>query len=170
MPKFSLGGAVYDYEYEGCEDDDSKPASNKVIAVHGSTMVRPMGRTKAKALAKLDKFLDGSSVSGCQSSSVEMVSEMKQKNAMAAEKLIVKRHTEWRKMAQMWMQAGEMENTTYYLGLVDEDTNKQPAKEKVVETKETNKFPSAVEIPQFSKDNDDDSTVSRSVNFGSNTF
>jgi len=51
LPKFDYNKLLYD---GAGDEDDSKPSANRVIAVHGGLMERPMGTKKAKAPSVLD--------------------------------------------------------------------------------------------------------------------
>jgi len=63
----------------GFDDDDSKPLANRVIAVQGALIERPIGTKKAKAKAKASQSFD---LSSSAVSSVDMFSEMKKKTAI----------------------------------------------------------------------------------------
>ena len=49
LPKFDYTKLLYDGAGDAGDEDDSTPPANRVIAVNGGSMERPMGTKKAKA-------------------------------------------------------------------------------------------------------------------------
>ena len=162
LPKFGLNNLLLNDGEDSDEDEDnSKPSANRVIAVHGASMERPMGTKKAKARAKaLAKAkalaLQSIDLSSSAVSSFDMNSELKrQKTVFTENQLVFKQRVEWRKMAQLWMAAGNMEKAKYYLLLVDDLVEKQLEKQlldvnrNVDDVDDTATVPSAVDIPKI---------------------
>jgi len=152
LPKFDYNKLLYD---GAGDEDDSKPSANRVIAVHGGLMERPMGTKKAKALAKVLQSVDLSS-SNVSSLDADMAIEMKQKAEDRAKQTSIKQQNTLMKLSLMWKDNVYMEKANHCLQLASDSADK------IEKELDRVAVPSVLDIPKIKK-NDSTETSEGSV-------